>query len=183
MTQSSGAPVAGEALSQEGALFEHWARSKGYDLTVKMNGAYQHPRTVEAQEVWLARAMFDSSRSHRSEPDQGYDFASCVTCGQPVTVNNDGSVEPWSSIKYLLDSYPGSVRVKRPLCNEELLGSLCATFIKLRDAVPTASGDARDAEFADCPYAHGVKTRTEPCRHCGSGKCLRFNSVAARGES
>lgn len=37
------------------------------------------------------------------------------------------------NIKYLLDSFPGSVRERYKYGEENLLGSLCITFIKLRD--------------------------------------------------
>lgn len=41
--------------------------------------------------------------------------------------------ESWDSIKYLLDSYSGSVRCKYKGLEENLLDSLCLTFIKMRD--------------------------------------------------
>lgn len=54
-------------------------------------------------------------------------------------VEYDITEEPWASIKHLLDNYNGSIRVQRPLCNEDLLGSLCVTFMKLQSLVENSS--------------------------------------------
>lgn len=45
-------------------------------------------------------------------------------------------LDDWKeNAKYLLDSYPGAIRVREGGGDEDLLSSLCVTFIKLRDKI------------------------------------------------
>jgi hypothetical protein len=50
--------------------------------------------------------------------------------------NLEKELDDWKqNAQYLLESYPGTIRVREGGGAEDLLSSLCVTFIKLRDEV------------------------------------------------
>lgn len=51
----------------------------------------------------------------------------------PTIEGQDVTVEPWGSIKYLLDNCPYSIRSRYKGGAEDLTASLAITFIAMRD--------------------------------------------------
>lgn len=64
----------------------------------------------------------------------------------------DPTVEPWASIKYLLDRCPLAVRCRYKGLEEDLLGSLCTTFIKLEAELRKAPEDRVPVEIKHPGY-------------------------------
>lgn len=84
----------------------------------------------------VAIAIIDHrSKSHNwpldTLPNGTLLYTTPPTPSAPVVDEADG----WeANVRYLLDSYPGSIRVRPGGGSEDLIGSLAVTFIKLRDA-------------------------------------------------